>query len=210
MKVYVALMLTISLLNARHQDPTYYLEGRLPPSNGRYKTFKEALEMMSQRNVKTIVETGTERWQEGQYCFDGDGGSTIIFGHWATENRAKMYSVDINQTHLEYSKGNTKSYLSNLSLVCSDSVTYLQNFKGKIDFLYLDSFDYDEKNPTPAQQHCLREIMAAEDKLTQNSIVMIDDCNVPGGGKGLLAIRYLLEKGWHLHKNCHQVILIKL
>lgn len=204
-----SLLLPILLTATSGELPCFYLDGRLDPSNGRYKTFTEALTLMNERQVRVIVETGTERWLEGINSFDGDGGSTIIFGHWATDNNSKMYSVDINQVHINYSLVNTHDYLSNLTLVLSDSVLFLQEFPQTIDFLYLDSYDYDEKNPDPAQQHCLREIMAAEDKLTQNSIVMIDDCNIPGGGKGYLAAQYLLSKGWILHSNHHQIILLK-
>lgn len=186
-----------------------YLQDRIDPANGRHKTFTAVLELLAARQVQTIVETGTERWQEAKNCFDGDGGSTIIFAHWASENRAQMYSVDINETHIGYCRANTLPYSDNLKLILGDSVAFLQNFPGTIDFLYLDSYDYDENNPNPPQQHCLREVMAAEDKLKNSSIVMIDDCNIPGGGKGLLAIEYLLSKGWILYRNHHQVILLK-
>jgi hypothetical protein len=211
MRAYIACCIFLSpvILSADSVDPTFYLNGRIDPLNGRHKTFREALRLMNERNVQTIVETGTERWLEGINSFDGDGGSTIIFGHWATNNKVKMYSVDIDETHLSYSLMNTKDYLPSLTLVLSDSVSFLQNFPSKIDFLYLDSYDYSEENPGPPQQHCLNEIIAAEDKLTENSIVMIDDCNIPGGGKGALAIKYLLSKGWFLHRNHHQVILLR-
>ncbi len=210
MKAYIAcsIFLLPVLLSGEALPPAHYLSERIPEENGRYKTFHSALKLMKKRNVQTIVETGTERWQDSNYCFDGDGGSTIIFANWAKDNGAKMFSVDIDPTHIKYAANNTKEYVDNLSLVLSDSVAFLQNFPTKIDFLYLDSYDYDEKNPDPAQQHCLREIIAAEDKLSPDSIIMIDDCNIPGGGKGYLAIQYLLSRGWFLYKNFHQVILI--
>lgn len=197
------------MLHAVAIDPSFYLSGRIDSSNGRYKTFTEVLKLMDERHVRIIVETGTERWQKPEYCFDGDGGSTIIFAHWATQNNATMCSVDINETHLQYCDANTRPYSSHLKLIWSDSVAFLHSFPEPIDFLYLDSYDYDENHPLPAQQHCLQEILAAENKLTSSSIIMIDDCNIPGGGKGFLAIQYLLSKGWVLHKNHHQVILLK-
>ncbi len=39
-------------------NPEIYLHDRLPSNNGRYGTFKAALELLSKRNVRTIVETG--------------------------------------------------------------------------------------------------------------------------------------------------------
>lgn len=205
--LHLFFLFAITFVSAK--DPAVYMEGRLPSHNGRYKTFHEVLTMLNARDIKVIVETGTERWQEPQYCFDGDGGATIIFGHWAHENGAKMYSVDIDPTHVRFAKANTESYRDCLSIILSDSVAYLKEFDQPIDFLYLDSYDYNENNPGPPQQHCLNEVLAAEDKLTENAIVMIDDCNIPGGGKGKRAIEYLLSRGWSLHRNFHHVILVR-
>lgn len=190
-------------------NPEFYLENRLPKTNGRYKTFVAMFKLLEKRKAKILVETGTERWKEAKNCFDGDGGATILLSHWAKDHNAILYSVDINETHLSYCDYNIKDYKPHVQLVHSDSVAFLEQFSKPIDFLYLDSYDYSEKDPDPAQQHCLREIQAAEDKLHDRSIVMIDDCNIPGGGKGLLAIQYLLSRGWVLHRNKHQVILLK-
>ncbi len=197
----------IMVARVKGGDPTLYLQDRLLTQNGRYSTFQQCLTLMFQRNVQTIVETGTARC--GDTNFDGDGGSTIIFGHWAQEQNAKMYSVDISTSHINIAKAVTIPYHDHMEFVLQDSVAFLKEFPGQIDFLYLDSYDYDEQNPNPPQQHALQEIMAAYDKLTDNSIVMIDDCNIPGGGKGKLAIEWLLQKGWYLHINRHQVILLK-
>jgi hypothetical protein len=184
-----------------------YLDNRLEKTNGRYPTFTEAFNLINERNVRTIVETGTARC--GDTNFDGDGGSTILFGHWAFDHNAQMFSVDISESHIEIAKKVTQPYLSNLHYVLQDSVAFLESFEGPIDFLYLDSWDYSETDPHPAQIHNLKEVIAAYDKLHDKSIIMIDDCNIPGGGKGKLAIEYLLERGWHKHTNKHQVILLK-
>ena len=189
------------------EDVNVYLQGRLPPKNGRYPTFAAALKLLSERNVRTLVETGTARG--GDTNFDGDGGSTILFGHWAHNHNAAMFSVDINQTHLDLAQAASSAYSKNMSFILEDSISYLRNFPGQIDFLYLDSYDYDENNPGPSQAHNLNEVIAAYDKLTNHSIIMIDDCNISKGGKGKLAIEYLLKRGWYLHTNRHQVILLK-
>jgi len=94
----------------------------------------------------------------------------------------------------------------------SDSINYLDTFQKNIDFLYLDSYDYDRKDSSvqkASQEHHLKEIRAAEDKLHDNSIVLIDDCHLSGGGKGKLAIKYLTNAGWKIDMNKYQVILIK-
>jgi len=198
------LLCTVPLLS---ENPAIYMEERLPLDNGRYKTFHEALRLISERNVQIIVETGTARC--GDTNFDGDGGSTILFAHWAYNHNAQFYSVDNNETHIEIASKVVVPYKNNISFALSDSAIFLQNFDKQIDFLYLDSWDYSEKDPLPAQIHNLKEVMAAYDKLTNTSIIMIDDCNIPGGGKGKLAIEWLLERGWYHHVNKHQVILLK-
>ncbi len=189
------------------EDVSNYFEGRLDVHNGRYPTMTYAMKLSEERHVQTIVETGTARC--GDTNFDGDGGFTIIFGHWAFDHQVQMFSVDISESHIAIAKKASTPYLENLHFILQDSVEFLANFEGTIDFLYLDSYDYDENNPGPPQLHCLSEIMAASDKLHDESIVMIDDCNIPGGGKGKLAIEWLLERGWKKLTNRHQVILIK-
>ena len=100
----------------------------------------------------------------------------------------------------------------NVVLNVSDSVSYLDTFQENIDFLYLDSYDYSSKDISiqkASQEHHLKEIKAVEDKLHDNSIVLIDDCRLPGGGKGKLAIEYLTKSGWKIDMNKYQLLLIK-
>lgn len=186
--------------------PQDYLTNRLDPNDQRYKTFLKALELLEQRNALMLVETGTAR--DGDKNFAGDGGSTIIFGDWAKQNGALLYTVDITPAAIEGSKSATKEYADNIEYVCGDSVTFLENFQGPIDFLYLDSYDFDFSNPAPSQEHHLKEIIAAYPHLHENSIVMIDDCGLPKGGKGKLVIKYLLSRGWFIKQKNYQVIML--
>lgn len=205
-KILLILSLCSSLYGSSSAD---ILSDKLPEDNGRYDTFAAALDLLFEKKARVIVETGTERWENAEYCFSGDGGATIIFGHWAYENNAALYSVDICPVHVGYAKANTAKYENHVEIVCDDSVAFLKTFSSPIDFLYLDSWDYDLDDPAPAQNHCLNEVLAAYDKLSEDAFIMIDDCNVPGGGKGKLAIEWLLEQGWLLHTNRHHVILVK-
>jgi hypothetical protein len=67
-----------------------------------------ALDVLHQRNAKMLVETGTARCGDQQ--FEGDGGSTIIFGNWAAQNQSVLYSVDISSASLENANMATQSY----------------------------------------------------------------------------------------------------
>jgi predicted O-methyltransferase YrrM len=185
------------------------LKGRMTSANIRYETFSYALKLMKQRNVKTIVETGTTRGVNLKDIFSGDGGSTILFADWASKNGAFFYSVDIDANSFANSTQFLLPYKQYVKLVVSDSVNFLQNFHEKIDMLYLDSYDFQADNPNPSQEHHLKEIIAAMPNLTDNSIILIDDCGLPHGGKGTLAIQYLQNLGWKVVLKGYQVLLLK-
>ena len=197
-------------LMAKEHSTKHYLHHKLSKKDKRYPTFLSALQLIKERNLKTIIETGTSRC--GDKNFEGDGGSTIIFAQWAKDYKSEFYSVDLSEENLLQAKSAVHNLLgkpnSRIHFVCSDSIAFLQSFGRQIDFLYLDSYDYEENNPLPSQHHHLFEIHAAYPYLTENSVVMIDDCDLPHGGKGRLAIEYLIDRGWKILENRYQVILI--
>lgn len=182
------------------------LSSRISPQDKRHPTFRYALEQITKRNLKVIVETGTAR--NGACNCIGDGCSTVIWSNWARLFNCYVYSVDIDPEALRQSRLACGSFLSNVEFICSDSIAYLENFGKQIDFLYLDSYDYDFNNPDPSQQHHLKEIVAAYPYLHEQSVVMIDDCNLPGGGKGGLVIEYLRERGWKIAMSGYQVVMV--
>lgn len=172
----------------------------------RRRTFPKAIELSNQRQIKTIVETGTSRG--GTLAYDGDGGFTIIFGYWSQLHNAELYSVDIDPKAIERAHSVVDKYGEIVHLVEDDSVHFLQHFNKTIDFLYLDSYDFDKNNPHPSQLHHLHEIEAAYNKLAPHSIVMIDDCGLAYGGKGKLVVDYLLNKGWSIYAQDYQIIMV--
>ncbi len=181
------------------------LRGKIYPDNFRYKTFTYALQLMRDRNVSMVVETGTAR--DGLRECASNGCSTIIFAEWIKLFGGEFYSVDINAQHLLNVSEALKDLNPLVNLIHSDSVPFLQDFNKTIDFLYLDSFDFDLNDPTPSQEHHLKEIIAAYPWLVSKSIVMVDDCDLPYGGKGKLVIEYLLNRGWKILAQGYQVIL---
>ncbi|MBA3815915.1 MAG: hypothetical protein H0X29_05245 [Parachlamydiaceae bacterium] len=184
-----------------------YLSNRLLKIDRRYSSFLLVLDLLKHRQAKVLVETGTAR--DGDKNFSGDGGSTIIFGDWASQNNALLFTVDISSQAIENARISTIKFTDSIIFCCSDSISFLKDFNQSIDFLYLDSFDYDFNNPLPSQQHHLYEIMAAYPKLHADSIVMVDDCDLPHGGKGKFIIEFLLEKGWTIIYEGYQTILVK-
>lgn len=175
-------------------------------------TFAKTLKLLDQRNVKTIIETGTSR--EGLKNTKGDGGATIVFGKWAQQNNAKMHSVDISEDSVKGSQSEVDNQNLNDTVMVhlNDSLEFLKTFNQPVDFLYLDSYDYsktDEEIQKKSQEHHLKEFKIIEDKLHKNSIVLIDDCGLPGGGKGKTVIEYMLKKNWKILIDAYQVLLVK-
>ncbi len=189
----------------KHYYECQYLQGRIPLENVRYSTLLQAMKLLSERNAQVIIETGTSRYGSSN-CL-GDGCSTLIFGDWVRQNGGVFYSVDIDELAIERAVQGLGASSEIVHFINSDSVAFLKNFGRPIDFLYLDSYDFEEFNPNPSQQHHLNEVIAAYPWLTKNSVIMIDDCKLPHGGKGKLAIEYLLGRGWRILMQSYQTIL---
>lgn len=189
------------------KDSVRYLQNRLDENDKRFGSFLMALSLLKERKAQVIVETGTARY--GIREFVGDGGSTIIFGDFAAQNGIEFHSVDHSPCHIATAKEATKENDGKISFTCSDSIEFLNQFSKEIDFLYLDSCEFEHNNPIPSQQHHLNELVAAYPCLHEKSIVMIDDCDLPHGGMGKEVIDYLTKEGWKIVYKGYQVILSK-
>ncbi len=178
----------------------------------RRDTLREVLRLLDERGARVLLETGVARM--GLEKSKGDGASTIVFGLWAKQNDAHLYSVDIDPEATQRA-GQAVAAMglsNNVTLVTSDSVAYLDDFTETVDFLYLDSYDYhktDTAIQTASQDHHLKEIKAIEGCLHDKTVILIDDCDMPNGGKGKLVIEWLTERGWKVHMSEYQVILVQ-
>ncbi|MFY0629389.1 MAG: class I SAM-dependent methyltransferase [Flavobacteriaceae bacterium] len=179
--------------------------------NKRRATFRKTLELLNERNVKVLVETGTSR--KGLKATRGDGAATIVFGKWASQNKAKLFSVDISEESVSESRNEVKNQGLDdvVTVYLSDSIAFLNDFKEPVDFLYLDSYDYSsvKEVQVKSQEHHLKEFKAIESRLHDKTIVLIDDCRLEGGGKGKMAIEYMLQKDWKILVEAYQVLLVK-
>ncbi|CAG9320602.1 unnamed protein product [Blepharisma stoltei] len=182
------------------------LSGRIPKTDKRYNSYAEALKLMADRNSFTLIELGTAR--EGEGSCGGDGCSTPIFAHFSFLTGRHFTSIDISEKNCERAREAIRLYADNAQVIKSDSVEYLKEYKRPIDFLYLDSVDYDFRNPRVSQEQNLKEIKAAYENLHKYSIILMDDCTLPGGGKCKLAANFLLENGWEKLVDSYQIIFI--
>lgn len=183
-----------------------YLADRICSDDKRFSTFQTCFKLLEERNAKILVETGTAR--NGVKNCAGDGCSTVLFADWAKDHNATLFSVDIDPNAIAESSEAVEHINNMVQFITHDSIAFLRSFGQPIDFLYLDSYDYDFENPKPSQMHHLCEIEAALPFLHKNTIVMIDDCDLPHGGKGKLAISFLKSHGWHVLASGYQTILI--
>jgi len=113
--------------------------------NDRYPTFKAALNLWLQAGGQTIVETGCVRL-ENDY---GAGNSTILFAEVVGRYGGLLWSVDNHPEHVTLATELTSQFATCRRCVLGDSVEFLHDrlaeqpeFSGRIDLLYLDSFDY--------------------------------------------------------------------
>ena len=196
----------VSLLKKKLQASTIVTE-RIPLYNPRFSSFYELTQLLLKRKPKIMVETGTAR-AGIDHCIS-DGCSTVLIGKIAQILGSKLYSVDISADSCIRSRNVTSFLEDSVEVIEGDSISYLKSFNvGLIDFLYLDSYDFEADNPNPSQEHHHKEIIAAYNKLHKSSIVMVDDCTLIHGGKCPLVRNYLLERGWTLYFSNYQQIFI--
>ena len=178
----------------------------------RQKTFQRTLDLLHERRATCLIETGVARY--GLKNSKSDGASTAVFGLWAKKNSAVLHAVDISPESIKgaCSVVEKLGLTEEVKLTTGDSIKFLENYKGKVDFIYLDSYDYDSHDESiqlASQEHHLKEFKAIENKLTSHAVVLIDDCDLPNGGKGKSVVKYMINKGWSIDTQAYQILLIK-
>lgn len=179
----------------------------------RYATFKRAFELLMERKHTScqIVETGCVR-EKNDYSA---GYSTVLFGEFLSRCGGRLESVDVNARNVELCRKLTRPFARFISINVGDSVAFLADWPRThpgtpIDLLYLDSLDYPiapKDGPRePSQQHCLAELEAALPSLAADAIVLIDDADLPGGGKARLARERLAQLGWRCVLDDYQTL----
>lgn len=173
----------------------------------RYQTFKVAFDLLFQLPRHNIVETGCARAANDW----GAGLSTLLFGEFCQIYGGFLVSVDVHASNISISKKLTEPYNQLIQYVESDSVKYLATHSDPIDLLYLDSMDlpiHAGANRLPSQEHSLNEFKAAENKLHEKSIVLIDDY-FDGNGKGRLTEKYMMANGWRRVMAFQQQVFVR-
>ncbi len=154
-----------------------------PKLGDREISFKKIFNYLdSQPTPIIIVETGCLRVKDNFL----DGQSTLLFDKYVLSRGAqsKVYTVDINPDSTKVCK---QVVSENVEITTGDSVRYLNsitnNFlknKTKVSMFYLDSFDVDWRYPYPSAAHHLKELVAINRLLNEDTLVVVDDSPAVG------------------------------
>jgi hypothetical protein len=218
--MFSVVILTITLFSffvRGNVDVSKIVGNYLKSSNVRFSTFCTALNLAKDRNAKLFIETGTCRTTApSQTRCVGDGCSTYIFSQFKmalNDSETRLYSVDISEQSCKIARRNLEQFNGKGGqIIQSDSVKFLQEWpaEDKIDFLYLDSFDFNHGKELLSQQHHLKELMAVYDeKIHEKTIIFMDDCGLRMGGKCKLVREFLLKNNWKIVEDKYQTIFIR-
>ena len=170
-----------------------YFSGIKPRLNKRSAGFQKIFDFLGGLNSPVIVETGTYR-EENNY--EGDGCSTLLFDSFVDYHGGVVLSVDIDPEACDLAKENTFF----TEVIESDSVEFLGTLEGKVDLLYLDSYNIaDWNNDWAPAAHHLKELFAAKDCIKEKTMIVVDDnLKLPNGkrlGKGRLIYELMESLG---------------
>lgn len=106
-----------------------------------------------------------------------DGCFGLYLAKISESTGGSYYSVDIYEDIVNKSKLIFDKYLPNFNINhhVSDSVKFLEEYKGSPNLVHLDSWDLDLTNPVPSMLHGWLEFVAIKDKMPSGSIILVDD-----------------------------------
>jgi hypothetical protein len=125
------------------------------------------------RDAPSCIETGTM-----YVCLPGNEIHTTtnnIMEFIVAPKNGTLWSLDIDQEHIDFSKSFCKKYSGALLHLLGDSVEMMERlasnlltFGNKVDLLCLDGKEFDE-------DHMVNEFNAIKDRLAEKHFVLVDD-----------------------------------
>lgn len=162
-------------------------------------TFCRVAKAAISAGAKNIVETGCYRG------IDFDGQSTKVWALLAKETGGHVISIDLSPDSIEKAKALLGvEYDQYVTLVHADALDALKDITAPIDVLYLDSYDHDDSNPGPCQEHQLKEAEIAIPKMAEKSIILLDDAEFSDGGKVKLSAPFIEQSGFKCVERSYQ------
>ncbi len=184
------------------------------PPHGRKNNIRFLFRWLDNINNPFIVEIGMTR-NLHKLAWKHDGYFTLIMSWYlCNRNKGQLLSVDIDPVAIKNCKTLLKQFnipMVKTKLICDDAFNIKNHFDRKIDFLYLDAWDYTISNPqynlfineevnTFSEKNHLEIFKLLEPCLKHNALVAIDDVlNIQNyTGKGKLLIPYLLKNNYSI------------
>ena len=148
---------------------TKYYEEVSPRLGKRLDSFDTMFTFLGGFKYPTIVETGTYREQNN---YEGDGCSTLLFDKYVECHGGNLISIDIDPKACQLSRSATTEAL----VIERDSVEALGEMEGRVNLLYLDSFNIDNwSNDWAPAAHHLKELFAAKNIILPGTLIVVDD-----------------------------------
>lgn len=121
-----------------------------------------------------IIETGAS-------CNWNDGMMGLFFARICQETGGKMWMVDIDPSIIERSKEEfKKENIDCVNFIVDDSVKFFEEFEDEVHLIHLDSWDLNLFDPFPSALHGWREFSSIKDKISKDTIIIIDDNYLSG------------------------------
>ena len=159
----------MKLREKKEQKWVDYYSGVKPLLGLREIGFTKIFEYLETIKDPVIVETGTVREENN---FEGDGCSTVLFDNYVGMQGGTLITVDIDPIACKTAERLT----THAEVVEGDSVEFLSTLDGKVDLLYLDSFNiYNWLDDWKASAHHLKEIFAAKNVIKEGTLIIVDD-----------------------------------
>ena len=188
----------------------------------RFHTMKAALTLLLVRNGRTIVETGCQRqkddWGAGcstkvfsefilhyglhkLYSIDNNQANIDLARTLTNSKATKFICSDSVEALTEFTRPIDLLYLDSYDypdgeLVkdfmgpLTDYALAMKILKGWPNYKILATYG---ETLYPCQNHQVKELEAAYDRLHENSIILLDDFDLPGGGKCRLSHEWLRD-----------------
>ena len=223
------------LESGTYEDGAWAGQAVLPKS--RYETLSQAFGIFFESRGRNVVELGTTR----SFCggaYEGCNRDEIRF--WEPDNPAKwdwgagsftrvaaemlqgsgvvLHTVDSASSHIARCRVMTKPFKGMIRYHVKLSEAFLSDFRGKIDFLYLDTGDMTPIEPTAELHLNEAKIIVERDLVRRGGLILIDDVQnlTPAKfgetsklGKGKYSVPYFLKNGFELVEPGYQYLLRK-
>lgn len=166
---------------------------------------------------KTIIEIGCTR-----ELHDGQQSSEALYS--LSKDLGFMFiTVDMDPENID----SLKQRANGINAICRKGEEFLKEYLGRIDYLYLDAFDFYHSNHNNKRKESYRKNLGCEindklchqahldfcqnsiDKMASGAIIVIDDVIDQYRGKGVTAIPFLLSNGFKSlasQNNCRSFI----